>query len=221
MGTFKEYLIEKANEEKSKVKGGFNPANLNQKAKQTLNMMMKASGKESGIYSKLGDLDLLEAISILKEVLVSRLLPFKEDPDYAEKRGDKDHTELMENITNEIKEVFSKHFPEAKGAMNSFMNLIGSPILAEVKRVGPAAAIKAFSTEKFDMSSKDIFGYMMRHMINSDIIRNQEDAEVAEKTMMKWNKDVIAKRKNLKKPLSKSQRMAAIKRAAEINKELE
>ena len=43
MGTFKEYLIEKANEEKSKVKGGFNPNKLKQQAQQTLNMMMKAS----------------------------------------------------------------------------------------------------------------------------------------------------------------------------------
>ncbi len=188
--TFKEFLIEGAKPKKeTKV---FNAENYVPKMKKVLDQLIKKAAMEGELGN---ELVLLELLSIVKEVLISRLEPYAEDPKYTERKSD-DTKATVGNIEEEISDVFKVHFPEGKmrSVLNSFMSLIVGPILDEVIRVTPAVAANAFDGRRFDEKAKDDFGDLMRYVIKSEIIPNAEDAIVAQKILAKWGASSRRKR---------------------------
>ena len=209
--TFKEYLIEGAKPKKeAKV---FDAQNYVPKMKKVLDQLIKKTAMEGELGN---ELVLLELLSIVKEVLVSRLEPYAEDPKYAERKAN-DTKATVGNIEEEISDVFKINFPEDKmrSVLNTFKTLIVGPILDEVIRVTPAVAANAFDNKRFDENAKDDFGDLMRHVIKSEILPNAEDAAVAQRILAKWGASSRRKRgfDKLSVAQQKQKRLQMIKHA--------
>lgn len=228
--TFKEFLVteaaakkkvskkkvskKKAGEKKEKIekdeKGKlklFNPENFYKKAINVLDLMVKSDDP------MMNELIMLEMISIFKEVFLERLEPYVENPKYKE-RKDSDDQVTAKSISDQVDDTLRTHFnaTQMKRPIGRFMTLIVDPILSEVERVGFKRVTKLFDHNHFDQKSRDAFGALMRHIINSEILPNAEDKAVAEKVLVKWAAEArSAKRKTRK--LTKAQRMQAIHNA--------
>jgi len=222
--TFKDYLIEdvkkgkKKDKKKDKKKGKekeevkfFNPQRFVPKMEKVLDQLIKKSAMEGEMAN---ELIILEMISIFKEVLSSRLEPYK-DPSYAERKNE-DTVATMGTIKEEILDVLRTHFsePEMRSANNTFMTLIVDPIISEIVRVTPAQVVHLLDTSRFDHKAKDAFGHLARYIVNSVIIPNAEDAQVAQKVLIKWGADARRKQRKERK-LTKAQRLAVIRNAVE------
>jgi len=217
--TFKDYLIEDVKKGKKKDKKGkekeevkfFNPQRFVPKMEKVLDQLIKKSAMEGEMAN---ELVLLEMISIFKEVLSARLEPYK-DPNYKERKND-DTVATMGTIKAEIEDVLKTHFsePEYRSAINTFMTLIVDPIISEIVRVTPAQVAHLLDTSRFDHKGKDAFGHLARYVVNSVIIPNAEDAQVAQKVLIKWGADARKKQRKTRK-LTKAQRLNVIRNAVE------
>ena len=221
MQTFKQYLneVEKkptkkkvADDSSSKMKL-FNPERFRSSVEKVLDALVKSSAAEEAGFGDLNDLILLEALTVAKEVLVKRLRPFIENPEYQEYKGDTTDAKLIKNIRDQIKETLHLHFPSMKRVMNIFLTLVVDPILDEIKRVSPGKAAKSLDATRFDASAMDAFGQLMRFVINSLVVPHADDAKVAAHVLAKWNSQV--RHRNAEKTVSKQQRLETIRAAAE------
>lgn len=215
--TFKDYLITEAKKLAPKKKDDaelklFNPQRFIPKMEKVLDLLIKKSAMEGEMANELVT---LEMISIFKEVLLERLEPYK-DPEYRERKGKDEHIETLEGIKQEIEDVLRIQFPgkDYRSAINTFMTLIVAPIMQEIARVEPKNVVNLIDSSRFDHKSKDAFGYLMRYVINSVIIPNAEDAEVAKTVLAKWGAEA-RKKAGKKKKLTKQQRLQLIKNAVE------
>ena len=209
--TFKQYLITEAKTgKKNTILKMFNPERFRNEIEKVLDQLIKRTGSKED--NMLNELVMIEAISVIKEVMADRMMPYL-DPKYAE-RKEKDDEKTADLIAEEIKEVLHLNFPEFKPALNQFMNLIVSPIMDEVKRVGIHKAIKTIDTQRMDSTSRDSFGFLMRYVMNSEIATDVQDAEVAKLLLSKWSKDVRVKRKAGKK-VKRRQRRTTMKDAVD------
>jgi len=194
--TFKDFLLTEAKKgKKNTVRRMFNPERFRNEIEKVLDQLIKRTASKED--NMLNELVMIEAISVVKEVMADRLMPYLK-PGYAE-RKEKDDEKTADLIYEEIKEVLHLAFPEYKPALNQFMNLIVSPIIDEAKRAGLAKAAKSIDTLRMDSTSQDAFGYLMRYVMNSDAVADVQDAEVAKALLSKWSKDVRTKRKAGKK----------------------
>jgi len=217
MFTFKDYLITEAKKgtPKKKEEGElklFNPQRFVPKMEKVLDLLIKKSAMEGEMANELVT---LEMISIFKEVLLERLEPYK-DPKYKERKGKDEHIETIDGIKQEIEDVLRIQFSEDgyRSAINSFMALIVGPILDEIKRVEPKNVVNLIDPTRFDHKSKDAFGHLMRYVMNSVIIPNAEDGEVAKTVLAKWGAEA-RKKAAKKKKLTKQQRLQLIRTAVE------
>jgi hypothetical protein len=215
--TFKDYLITEAKKTAPKKKEKaefkfFNPQRFVPKMEKVLDLLIKKSAMEGEMANELVT---LEMISIFKEVLIDRLSPYK-DPEYTERKGKDEHIETMDRAKQEVEDVLRLQFSENgyRSAINSFMALIVNPILDEVKRVTPKNVAHLLDDSRFDHKAKDAFGHLMRYVINSVIIPNAEDAEVAKNVLAKWGAEA-RKKAAKKKKLTKQQRLQVIRNAVE------
>jgi hypothetical protein len=215
--TFKDYLITEANKTAPKKKDEveykfFNPQRFVPKMEKVLDLLIKKSAMEGEMAN---ELVALEMISIFKEVLLDHLSPYK-DPEYKERKGKDEHIETMDRAVKEVEDVLRIQFSENgyRSAINSFMALIVNPIMDEIKRVEPKNVAHLMDGSRFDHKSKDAFGHLMRYVINSVIIPNAEDAEVAKNVLAKWGAEA-RKKVTKKKKLSKQQRLQLIRTAVE------
>lgn len=229
MFTFKDYLLTEAKKEGKEVKDKkasgrlFNPERFRQPVEKVLKIFIKASAAKTMGFEDMNDILLLEALSITKEVLVDRLEPFLENPDYRETKGDEDFKKLMQKIRDQIKETLHLNFPSLKRVMNFFLALVVDPILEEVRDATPAKAAKLINGDRYDEDAKDAFGRLMKFIIHTVVIPNAEDADIATKVLAKWSAQVRASRKKDKK-ITKAQRLNVIRAAAEavqVDKEAE
>jgi len=210
--TFKEYLLTEATTKgkKNTVLKMFNPERFRTEIEKVLDQMIKrgASTEEN----MMNELVMIEAISVIKEVMSSRLEPYLK-PGYAE-RKEKDDEKTTIEIEKEIKEVLHLTFPEMKPAMNQFMNLLVSPIMDEAIRVGLHKAAKSIDMQRLDATSRDAFGYLMRFVMNSDAAADVQDAKVAQALLRQWSKEVRVKR-NVGKKVKRRQRKNSMDAAVE------
>jgi hypothetical protein len=212
--TFKEFLIEASKkgkkDEKGDAAGGtnkklFNHAALTTSIKKVIKLMDKTYDDS---------LTLLEMIVLTKEVLISRLDPYREDPEYKERKG-KDDEATSKAIFDEIEDTLSTHFPKHRGQiLRQFLTLIVQPIMDEIQRVGIANAASYFDHKRFDSTAKDSFGKFIDQLENSVIVPNAEDKEVAQKVLALWAKDARHKAKEAKLT-SKQRRLRRIAAAVE------
>lgn len=218
--TFKQFLMTEAKKDSGDKKEDnlFNPQRFVPKVEEVLDLLIKKSAMEGEMANQLV---ILEMLSIVKEVLVDRLKPYK-DPSYKERKGEDEQIETLQNVKQEIEDVLRLHFsdPKFKPAINSFINLIATPILKEVQRVGMGKAAGTFDEDRFDHKAKDEFGHLMRYVVNSVIIPDAEDAEVAGRVLSTWSADA-RKRERKEKKLTKNQRLNVIRRAAEKMQDVE
>lgn len=219
--TFKDYLIEdvKKGKKKDKKKKGkekeevkfFNPQRFVPKMKKVLDQMAKKEGMEGEMTNLLITLEML---SVFKEVLSDRLEPYN-DPDYKERKND-DTVATMGTVKTEVQDVLSTHFPgpDYRSAISTFMTLIVDPIIDEIIRVTPAQVAPLLDTSRFDHIAKDVFGFLARYVTDSEIRSNPEDAQVAQKVLIKWGADARKKQRKTRK-LTKAQRWNVIRNAVE------
>jgi len=159
-------------------------------------------------------LTLLEMIVLTKEVLISRLEPYRDDPEYKERKKNDDE-QTTDAIFDEVEDTLSTHFPNHRGQiLRQFLTLIVRPILDEVKRVGIANAASYFDDKRFDKTAKDSFGEFLRQIENSVIVPNSEDKEVAKTVLAAWSKEARLKQKEAKLT-PKQRRLSRIKTAVE------
>ena len=217
MFTFKDYLITEAKKGAPKEKDEgelklFNPQRFVPKMEKVLDLLIKKAAMEGEMAN---ELVILEMLSIAKEVLLERIEPYK-DPTYAERKGKDEHIETLGNVKQEIEDVLRIQFSETgfRSAINSFMTLIVGPIIQEIERVEPKRVVNLMDASRFDQKSKDAFGHLMRYVINSVIIPNAEDGEVARHVLVKWGAEA-RKKAGKKKKLTKAQRLNLIRNAVE------
>ena len=209
--TFKQYLITEAKKgKKNTVRRMFNPERFRNEIEKVLTQLIKAGGTPED--NMMNELVLIEAISIVKEVMMSRLIPYLK-PGFKTRQEDDDE-KTADLIYEEIKDVLHTNFPEHKAASNQFMNLIVSPIIDEAKRSGLDKAAKSIDMQRLDSTSQDSFGYLMRYVMNSDAVSDVQEADVAKMLLSKWSKDIRTKRKAGKK-VKRRQRKTSMKTAVD------
>ena len=188
--TFKEFLIEGTKGKKADSgKKLFNHAGLTKDIQKVIKLMDKTYDDS---------LTLLEMIVLTKEVLISRLEPYREDEKYKERKG-KDDQATSKAIFDEIEDTLSTHFPKHRGQiLRQFLTLIVQPIMDEIQRVGIANAAGYFDHKRFDSTAKDSFGKFLAQLEDSVIIPNAEDKEVAQKVLSLWAKEARHKAKEAK-----------------------
>jgi len=207
--TFKDFLIEASKKDtgdkKVTNKKLFNHAGLTSDIKKVIKLMDKSYDDS---------LTLLEMIVLTKEVLISRLEPYRDDPKYKERKA-KDDEQTTKAIFDEVEDTISTHFPQHRGQiLRQFLTLIVQPIMDEIQRVGIANAAKYFDHKRFDGTAKDSFGKFISQLEDSVIIPNAEDKEVAQKVLAAWAKDARHKAKEAKLT-SKQRRLRRIAAAVE------
>lgn len=212
--TFKEFLFEAVNKDKKSE----DKANTGGKNKKLFNhaMLTRDIQKVVKLMDKSYDdsLTLLEMIVLTKEVLISRLEPYRDDPKYKERKN-KDDTATTKAIFDEIEDTLSTHFPKHRGQiLRQFLTLIVQPIMDEISRVGIANAASYFDHKRFDGTAKDSFGKFIDQLENSVIVPNAEDKEVAQKVLSLWAKEARHKAKEAKLT-SKQRRLRRIAAAVE------
>lgn len=211
--TFKQFLAEETTSGSEGAKL-FNPERFRSAIEKVLEQMIKRAG-DSKDERHFNELALIEAISVVKEVLIDRLSPYL-DPKYKERRGkgNADLEQTVEAIAEQIKDTLHVHFSNLKPAMNQFVNTVVAPILDEVSRVGLGNAVKHIDASRLDSTSRDAFGHLMRFVMSSDVISNKEDAAVAKNLLNRWSKEARVKRKATKK-VTRRQRLNTIRAAVE------
>ena len=237
--TFKDYLITEAKKEdpkkkKSKKKASkkkaskksekterpaFNPKPLVEHMKQILIMMQKAGGADNELLT---DLVLLEMVSIFKEVLVERLKEYQADPDKAKKGKAVDYSAEVESMGNQIQDTLELAFVRDmenkvtgyKPGITRFVTLVVGPVLEEIQKVGVLEFANAnhLSTTNFTQTADDMFGEVMNTIINSKMLTNAEDAQVAKKVLFQWAAKARAGQRSTRK-VTKQQRLKLIANA--------
>lgn len=145
MTSFIRYLILEAEEAEALSAAGHD--DLENKVKHIIRALTTLTGEEhfeerlKSDGRSYSELDLLEALEIVKKVVHDRLA---QNPD--QYKDDSDHERFFESIKNEINEALSGYFasPDKKGKGPRFINMfkmhIVEPIIAALQKVGPEAS---------------------------------------------------------------------------------
>ena len=185
--TFTEYLIAEA-------KGDVDAKDLYARAKKILKLFIKASEDENA--ANLSPMDLIEGLSVAKEVIKDKL----NQPNLY--KDDKDYKSFFRSVKKEVELAVFNYFRKAaklgKDPMDEstvnpmsrkLVNLIIFPLIDKLEKMGPRDA-KAHLKDDMSSGAKDIFGEIMTLIELLDVRMDKESPTEARQELTRYNREV-------------------------------